>query len=120
MKTSTKQLLYILLLLSISCKKKDPSSCGQEEENFKYLKTIKNVRADLDRSDGFVIGPLETLFICPYQLEQFTMYENTYILNKPQPFKYRIWGRVFECRACPTTAIGYLNFIVIDKIKKID
>ncbi|WP_273209025.1 hypothetical protein [Runella zeae] len=113
-------MISLLVVLNISCHKKDPTACGPDNQKFKYLKTIKNVPADLDRNDGFVIGPQETLFICPYQMDQFANYENTHILNKPSRFKYRISGRVFECRGCPTFSIGYMNFIVIDKITKID
>ena len=121
MKQYLKLLFYATaVLLSVSCHKKEPSTCGPDTQHFKYLKTIKNVRADLDRGDSFVLGSLETLFICPYQLEKFVTYENTYNFNQPQRLKYRIWGSVFECRGCPTTSIGYLNFIVIDKIEKID
>lgn len=124
MKKQFKPWLYAaaVLLMSGSCEKKDPSACGPSVGKYRYMKTIKNVGADLHLSSAFVIeaGGSGTLFICPSQLEQFSTYENTYTLNKPQPFKYRIWGRVFNCDACPTIKIGLVPHIVIDKIEKVN
>jgi len=125
MKKQFKPWLYAaaVLLMSGSCEKKDPSACcGPSVGKYRYMKTIKNVGADLHLSNSFVIDTSGdgTLFICPSQREQFSTYENTYTLNQPQPFKYRIWGRVFNCDACPTIKIGLVPHIVIDKIEKVN
>ncbi|MBB3840865.1 hypothetical protein FHS57_004886 [Runella defluvii] len=122
MKRLVKPFLYAtaVMLVSVSCEKKDPTSCGSSDNKFRYIKSIKNARADLYQSAGFVIEGEGTRFICPSQLEKFSTYENTYILNQPQPFKYRIWGRAFNCDSCPTLVAGPSPFIVIDKIEKID
>jgi hypothetical protein len=122
MERKFKPWLYVaaVLLMSGSCGKKDPSSCGPDEGHYRYIKTIKNARADLYQSVGFVIEGEGAPLICLSQTEKFSTYENTYIPNKPQPFKYRIWGRIFNCDACPTFSVGLYPYIVIDKIEKIN
>ena len=122
MKKQLKPWLYVavVLLISVSCKKKDPSSCGPDNGRFRYIRTIKNARADLSQNDFFAIEGEGARIICPSQIDQFAAYENTYVPNKPQPYKYRIWGRAFNCDACPTLVAGPAPFIVIDKIEKID
>lgn len=122
MKRLLKPLLYLtaVVLLSVSCGKKDPSACGPDNKHFRYIKTIKNVKADWGLSDYFVTESGEGWLICPFQKEQFASYENTYVLGKPQPFKYRIWGRFLNCDACPVIAAGPVLHIVIDKIEKVN
>jgi hypothetical protein len=122
MKHLSKPLIYIttLLIMSVSCGKKDPTSCGPESDRYKYMKTVKNARADLYQSAGFVIEGGDAPLLCPFQIEKFVTYENTYVRGKPQPFKYRIWGRIFNCDACTTYGVGSSPHIVIDKIEKID
>ena len=109
-----------VLLMSVSCGKKDPTSCGPENGHYKYIKTLKNARADLYQNAGFVIEGGDAPLLCPFQEEKFATYENTYVRGKPQPFKYRIWGRIFNCDACTTFGVGSSPYIVIDKIEKID
>jgi hypothetical protein len=122
MKHLSKPLIYIttLLIVSVSCEKKDPSSCGSGPDKFRYIKTIKNARANLSQNAFFVIEGEDPRFICPSQEQKFSTYENTYIPNKPQTFKYRIWGRAFNCDSCPTLVAGSSPRIVIDKIEKIN
>ncbi|MBB3840890.1 hypothetical protein FHS57_004911 [Runella defluvii] len=121
-KPLSKLFLYatVAMLMSVSCKKKDPSACGPDNGHYRYVKTIKDARADLYQSAGFVIEGGDAPLICPFQEEKILPYENTYVRGKPQPFKYRIWGRIFNCDACPTFTTGPAPFIVIDKIVKID
>jgi hypothetical protein len=109
-----------VLLMSVSCGKKAPTSCGPEDQRYKYMKTIKNARADLYQNAGFIIEGGDGPLLCPFQLEKFATYENTYVRGKPQPFKYRIWGRIFDCGGCPTLTADPYPHIVIDKIEKID
>jgi hypothetical protein len=125
MKQKLKPWLYalVLILLHSRCEKKDPSACGQGGPNgdtYRYIKTIKNVRADLSQNAFFVIEGGDAPNICPSQYPQFATYENTYTFNQPQPYKYRIWGRIFNCDSCPTAVIGSVPMIVIDKIEKIN
>jgi hypothetical protein len=121
MKKQWKPWLYVAAVLCMSCEKKNPDACGPSEGKYRYVRTIKNARADLGQNAFFAIEGGDGALICPSQEEMFSTYENTYVNNQPQqPYKYRIWGRIFNCDACPTIVAGPSPAIVIDKIEKIN
>ncbi len=137
MKQKTKKWYYLplwgikgalLLCMSLSCQKDpDPSCpkgtcCGELRDEMTYLKTISNAKAALDRNDNFVVenDSLKAFGICFKQRADFANYENSVFANGQINYIYRIWGRVYECRKCPTLTVGYMHFIIIDKIEKIN
>ena len=52
-----------------------------------------------------------------YQLQQ--SYDSQ--TGQPQPFKYRVWGKIFNCNNCPTNRVGAIvTMIQIDKIETVN
>ena len=129
MKRLLKPLLYAaaVLLMSVSCNKKDPcedgSCCGAPDQKLSYLTTVENARADVWGGMGLVIENLknEAPLFCPQQASLYEgKLETTYIDRQPQPFKYRVWGKVYSCDSCPTANIGTIKVVYIDKIEKVN
>jgi hypothetical protein len=126
MKRQWKPWLYVaaVLCMSVSCKKDeldDGSSCGPPSQELTFLKTLQNARADVAdaglvlENDGFV----------NYCIKQERTYEpsqleTTYLDFKPQPFKYRVWGKLYNCDNCPVYGVGMrVWYIRIDKIERV-
>lgn len=127
MKQVLKPLLYAaaVLLMSVSCKKKDPcddgSCCGAPGQKLSYIQTVENARADVWGA-GLVIENVEgSPSFCHLQESLYdSKLETTYIDRQPQPFKYRVWGRLYSCDSCPTAVVGTLKYFYIDKIEKVN
>ena len=122
-----KPLLYAatVLLMSESCKKKDPcdagSCCGASDQKLSYIQTVENARADVGFG-GLIIENItdEALFCHQQQGLYDGKLEITYIDRQPQPFKYRVWGKLYSCDSCPTASIGTIKVFYIDKIEKVN
>ncbi|TAG24273.1 MAG: hypothetical protein EAZ32_18775 [Cytophagia bacterium] len=122
MKKQWKPWLYIaaVLCMSVSCKKEECicADCGAPDQKMTYRKTIQNARADVWGSGLLIENVAGAPFFC-YQ--QQLLYEgklqNTYVDGQPQPFKYRVWGDIYNCDSCPTAVIGDVLHIRIDRIE---
>ena len=40
--------------------------------------------------------------------------------GQPQPFKYRIWGKIYICKSCPTNVIADVLYIKLDKVEMVN
>ncbi len=147
MKQKLKKWLYVftlwgiegalLLCMSVSCKKIDPcgigACCGGIDQQFSYVKTVENARADIHKSGKFLIEelinadrPLEgewSAALC-HQQEINESFKGQLIVTyygdskTSHPYKYRVWGTVYNCDSCPTlTEYGKVYFIKLDKIE---
>ena len=128
MKQVLKPLLYVavVLCMSVSCKTQYPcpdgSCCGASTQKLSYFTTVENARADT-WGGGLVV---ENIKDAPsFCLKQRDLYESeletTYIDGKPQPFKYRVWGKIYNCDNCPVLTVnGVLQYIYVEKIEKIN
>jgi hypothetical protein len=129
MKRLLKPLLYAaaLLLMSVGCNKKDPcddgSCCGAYDQKLSYVTTLENARADVWGAGGTGLV-IENAIVTSFCHQQQGLYEGkletTYIDRQPQPFKYRVWGKVYSCDSCPSAVIGTLKYVYIDKIEKVN
>jgi hypothetical protein len=130
-----KALAYTTLLLCIgsSCQKDlcDNYCCGHPNQQLSYVKTVENARADIGLAGEFIIEglinpafkSLETASLC-YQQEQQNMFANqlktsyNYTVDTIRPYKYRVWGTIYNCDNCPVLAAGMLvYYIKVDKIE---
>ena len=129
MKRLVKPFLYatVVMLMSVSCERKDPcddgSCCGSPGQKLSYIKTVENARADVGFS-GLIIENVEGEPLICYQ--QQSLYDGklqqsyNFYTGNPQPFKYRVWGRLYSCDSCPSAVIGTLKYFHIDKIEKVN
>ncbi|MCA0230940.1 MAG: hypothetical protein LCH91_10790 [Bacteroidetes bacterium] len=135
MKRLIKPFLYatVVLLMSVSCERKDPcddgSCCGSPSQKLSYIKTVDNARADVGFG-GLIIENVEGEPLICYQ--QQSLYDGklqqsyNFYTGNPQPFKYRVWGRLYSCDSCdscdscPSAVIGTLKYFHIDKIEKVN
>ena len=137
MKQKLKKWLYVftlwgikgalLLCMSVSCKKESldiscpkGTCCGSEEGKYRFTGILTNVKAALGQNAYFVLENGDVPLICPYQFAQFSNYENSYPVGGKTVYTYRIWGRTYNCDACPTLIAGPVPQIVIDRIEKIN
>jgi hypothetical protein len=112
-------------LMNVSCNKKDPcddgSCCGASDQKMIYRFSIENARADV-LGDALIIENVKGSPPICYQQRNF--YEgklkSTFIDGQPQPFKYRVWGKIYNCDNCPTIVQGDVFMIQIDKIEIAD
>jgi hypothetical protein len=135
-KIKLKKWLYMagLLCMSVSCKKDPPpptlaALCGLPNEKFTYKMTFENARADIDLVSGtFVIEGLRNQYrdvqepaeLCPEQVNDFIgklMATHDFRTNKPQPYKCRVWGEIYNCDTCETVVIGNVYYIKLTKIE---
>ncbi|WP_428667137.1 hypothetical protein [Runella sp.] len=127
MKHLLKPLLYLLVLLSmnLSCNKKEPCDdgicCGPSPQNLVLIKSLDNSKADVGNS-GLVIEGVGYARFCILQEKQENLVnlKPTYADGQPQPFKYRVWGKVFECVNCPTVIVGKVLYVQIGKIEMVN
>ncbi len=124
MKQKLKKWLYMagLLCMSVSCKKEvefTSSDCGAPEQKMTYRTTIKNARADLGQDGYLVIEGVEGAPLICYQqdMQLLSNLKVTYRLGQPQPYKYRVWGRIYNCDNCPTLIKGDALEIKVTKIE---
>lgn len=129
MKRLLKPLLYAaaVLLMSVSCKKEDPcdggSCCGAPSQKLVFIRSLDNVKADVQQPAGLLIENFGYAGFCVLQsdLPYIKDLESTYIDGQPQLFKYRVWGKVFECINCPVIAVGmHVYYVQIDKIELVN
>jgi hypothetical protein len=132
-----KALAYTTLLLCIgsSCQKElcDNYCCGAGTQELSYVKTVENARADIGLAGDFIIEGLInpsrpfdgewSASLC-YQQERQGIFANqlktSYNFRKDtvRPYKYRVWGTIYNCDNCPTNAIGIaVYYIKLDKIE---
>ena len=131
MKKQLKPWLYLAVVLgtTITCKTQDPcpdgSCCGASTQKLSYFTTVENARADV----GFVGLILEDFKNTEFDicLQQRDLYENKlqtsydFRTGQLQPFKYRVWGKIYNCDNCPVLTVnGVLQYIYIEKIEKIN
>jgi hypothetical protein len=138
-KQKPKQWLYIagLLCMAVSCKKEDPcgsgACCGGIDQQFSYVKTLENARADIHKSGVFLIEglinpqrPLEGEWgasLC-YQQQINESFKGQLMVTyygdskTSLPYKCRVWGTVYNCDDCPTlTEYGKVYYIKLTKIE---
>ncbi len=131
MKQKLKKYLYVFslwgikgaLLLCMSCKKEEPCQCldcGAPEQKMTFHKNIENADAD-SWGNGMVIVYQNVRYATSFCYQQLDTYQDklkvTYIEGKPQPFKYRVWGTVYNCDSCPTYIKGSVLYFKITKIE---
>ena len=122
MKKQWKFLLYTttVLCMSVSCKTKDPSVCGNPTQELVYVATLKKAPADFG-GGYFDIEKHGVAIVCPNCEEKLTQ-EKVQVsiigLGTTKPYKYRIWGQVYECKSCPNQNPALkVQFVYIDKIE---
>ncbi len=127
MKKQWKPWLYVaaVLCMSVSCKKEECicANCGAPDQKMTYRTTIQNARADVGFA-GLIVESIKDheLIVCYQQPPLNVKLQQTYDFNtgKPQPFKYRVWGKIYNCDSCPTAVIGDVLHIRIDKIETVN
>ncbi len=117
-----------LLCMSVACKKTEPivdtcpkgSCCGPPVQTLIYRTTLDNDMAD-SWGFGLVIQRDNIKYVttfCYLQQDKFDgQLKATYIDGQPQPFKYRVWGKIYNCDSCPTSSVGDVLYVYIDKIE---
>ena len=125
-----------VLCMSISCKKDEPpptmaARCGLPNEKFTYKMTFENARADFGLAGEFIIEGLRSevrdkaqaaAFLCLLEDELSTSIDKLEItydfrVMKLQPYKYKVWGDIYNCDSCPTLVQGNVYYIVLKKIE---
>jgi hypothetical protein len=116
-----KKWLYIagLFYCVVGCKTYDPSVCDSTPSKiiFKCIANLKRNPADFGGA-YFDIKNQGVAFICANcrdKIDQMNLAVTT--LNNAKPYKYYVWGQIFECTNCPTLAPGSVKFIYVDKIE---
>ncbi len=129
MKRLVKPFLYatVVMLMSVSCERKDPcddgSCCGPSPQKLVFIRSLDNVKADVQQPAGLLIENFGYAGFCVLQsnLPYIQDLESTYIDGQPRLFKYRVWGTVFECVSCPVIAVGmHVYYVQIHKIEKVN
>lgn len=135
----TKRILYFsaMLLMSMSCKKvpnfdcNDGTCCSLDKHHYIFIQTISNEPVDAFVQNGsiglFFKNPIQTtsgpdslLSVCSLSLTQATKIKNTYIFGTSHPYKYRVWGKVFQ--NADITTIGppyFLYLVLVERIEEI-
>ncbi len=110
-----------VLCMSISCKKDECpcGECGAPKQKMSYVTTLENARADVDWNGDFGIENIGSgISVCFQQLEQYEgKFQQTLFRNKPIPYKYRVWGKIYNCDNCPTLIPGPSHELFIHKIE---
>ena len=132
MKKQWKPWLYIAaaLCMSVSCRKEVPdpcndgSCCGAYDQKLEYQMSFENARADVGFGGLIIENVKGESLIC---FQQEGIYENQlqqsydFRTGQPQPFKYRVWGKIFNCNNCPTNRSGAIfTYVQIDKIETVN
>ena len=122
MKKQLKPLLYVAVVLgiSVSCKKEDPGVCGVNTQELICIATLKKIPADFD-GGSFHTEKYGIVDVCPNCQEKLVQEKIKVTVigsGSLKPYKYRIWGQVYDCISCPTLTPGtHLRFVYIDKIE---
>ena len=120
--------------LTIGCKKEDPCGlalcCGAPVQKMSFIKNLENVGADIGLASEFIIEGLNdeytkgqsTARLCYLQEQAGTFagqLRTTYDFrtNTPQPYKYRVWGAIYNCDDCPTTFPSNVHYLKLTKIE---
>ena len=125
MKHVMKPLLYaaVVLGMSVSCKKEDLGVCGVSTQELICIATLKKTPADFG-GYYFDIEKCGIADVCPNCEEKLVQDKVKVTIigsGTTKPYKYRIWGQVYECTSCPTFAPGpHVKFVYIDKIESTD
>ena len=123
-----------VLCMSISCKKEDPcgpaSCCGAPVQKMRLVKNLENIRADIGLAGDFLIEGLKDEYtegetaagLCYLQAQERAFAgqlktTHDFRTNLPQPYKYRVWGTIYNCDDCPTSVIGNVYYIKLIKIE---
>ncbi|AYQ34478.1 hypothetical protein [Runella sp. SP2] len=126
MKRLVKPFLYatVVMLVSVSCERKAPcddgTCCGPSPQKLAYVQSLVNAKADVG-NDCLVIENIGTTWFCVLQQDGTLVQslKQTYINGKPQPFKYRVWGKIFDCVNCPVSQVGVrVQYIQVEKIEQ--
>ena len=109
--------------LTISCKREDPckcADCGAPIDIMTYKFSIENTKADVDATgDALVIEGIKGAPIICYQQSDsyYGKLKVTYLNGQTQPYKYRVWGKIYNCDNCEQFIAGPNYHIKIDKIE---
>jgi len=123
-----------VLLMSVSCKKEEPcddgSCCGVAPQKLSFVKTVENARADIGLAEEFLIEGLYDTYtkgesgatLCIQQARLGTYNDQLktsydFRTGQPQPYKYRVWGDIYNCDNCPTTFPSNVYYLKLTRIE---
>ena len=121
MKEVMKSLLYaaVVLSMSISCKKDDPTACGIGN-NLICIGKLSNEKADYS-GVFFHIENYGEVDVCPTCESRITdmKLKLTYTGSGTLPYKYRLWGQIYVCDDCPILGINFPKplLVYVDRIE---
>ena len=126
MKKQWKFCFYVAAVLCVSgsCKTNDPSVCGLQGQELTCVATLKKTPADFD-GVFFYFEKHGQLLPCPNCEEKLIQGKVGVSTFGPpgttKPYKYRIWGQIYECTSCPIYAPGRgPRKVYVDKIETVN
>jgi hypothetical protein len=121
-----KQMMYTALLIScaVSCKDTNPciqDQCCIDNGDMILIKAVTNARADLANLAIYLEGT-DGGIICPNSTEKVKSLplSCTCLQGETRLYKYRVWGKLLECKSCTSSGIQPITFFNIEKIEKIN
>jgi hypothetical protein len=138
MKRRWKSWLYIagVLCMSVSCKKEAPNldcddgtCCGTTKDRYKFIVQLENVPADFAATGGGGFdfapntnAPMRSIPLCSINSYDISKLKHTSTLgtNLPSPYKYRVWGKVyqsFHSRILVDLPVYWLHVEKVEEIK---
>ena len=135
MKKQLKHLLYIAVVLCVgaSCKKEVPNldcddgtCCGSARSGrYKFIQYVENAPADFSKNGGFNFSsnagtPMRDIPIC--DVNSFDVsnlkHTSTFGTNEPSPYKYRVWGKVYQSLDARSFADLPVYMINVEKVEE--
>ncbi len=112
--------IAIVLCMSLSCKKDDPSVCGSISKNT-CIANLTNARVDFEgiffdiENYGFV----QPCITCEAKVENMKL-TPSYVTIGTKPYKYRLWGQIYRCDDCPiiSTSSPKPLSVYVEKVEK--
>ena len=124
-----------MLLMSVSCKKEEPNldcddgtCCGSiQAGRFKFIQHVENVPADFSINGGFNFSseantPRRDIIVC--DINSFDVsnlkHTSTFGTNIPPPYKYRVWGNIYQpldARPLVDLPVYLINVEKVEEVK---
>jgi hypothetical protein len=134
-------LLYTaaVLLMSVSCNKEEPNldcddgtCCGSVQAGrFKFIQQVENAPADFwsQGGGGFYFNPnisitptSSSISVCEISAEKVKnlKHTSTFGTNLPAPYKYRVWGKIYQvldARVIIDIPVYMINVEKVEEVK---